>query len=164
MGLFNNRSEGNYIKSYTIPSSCKDEKAHFDTSDHVQERVEPKPRDERKQRTKPALEVKPKTIQRPAPKVRPKVKQEPIQPATFGTPQNKGCLNMGKTGCLIIVFIAFAIKSCVEEVFNTFSSENNNDSEVIYDTTRYEFNPESEEYVIPEDSLDSIGVDDIAVE
>lgn len=176
MGLFNNQSEGNYVKSYSIPSMCKDEKAHFDTSDHVQEKVQTKPRTERKQKTEPTLEVKPKTTQEAAPKVKPKTTQEaapkvkpkvsqaPIQPVTFNNSQSKGCFNQGKAGCIIIIFIAFVIRSCVEEVINTFSSGDNNDTEVVYDTTRYDYGHNPEEPSMMEEPIDSINMDDIVEE
>lgn len=168
MGLFNNRSEGNYVKSYTIPSSCKDEKAHFDTSDNVQEKTETKPQPERKPRPK----VEQKAEQKVTPNVNPSPRPRPnagqgVPPfgrkptSTPNAPQGKGCLNSGKIGCAIVIFIFFCVKKCVEEFASSFSYDSDNDVEVVYDTALYNFDEDSVEYDIEEEPLDSITFDDI---
>lgn len=183
MGLSNNRSEGNYVKSYSIPSSCKDEKAHFDTSDHVHGKTEDKPRPEPK--TQPKADVKPEPKPKPASDAKSKPEQKPTQNAnqsphprprpktglgvppnehkptnTPTAPQGKGCLNVGKIGCAIVIFLFFGAKKCVEGIKSTFSLDNA-DIEVVYDTARYDFTDDTEEYVIEGEPMDSITFDDI---
>lgn len=189
MGLFNNKSEGNYVKSYSIPSSCKEEKAHFDTSDRMQGKNETKPLSEQKPKTKveqkteakPAPKVFVKPEPKPKPTVKPKTEQESKPKTDFsqrqrtrqtvppsghtpgGTPNNpqgKGCLNHGKVGCAVIIFIFFGIKKCTDSLVSSFSYDSNDDVEVVYDTALYDYD-DAEEYIMQDEAIDSIEYDTI---
>lgn len=181
MGLFNNnRSEGKYVKSYSIPSSCKDEKAHFDTSERAQGKTEDKPRPEHK--PKPKAEVKPqpqpKVEVKPRPKANPKPEQEYVPPRPRPsqglppkgktpsiTPLGKGGPKLGKVGCAVIFLIYLGVKSCVNAITNSFNDYSNDDVEVIYDTTRYDYpqaeDDDADEYIMQEEAIDSIEYDTI---